>query len=87
MGWWVQDENEEMGREMAEGKLHQLERSAALAQEALEEMRKAYTVMEDHANLLDQVCVFATAQAAIRIGQLRSASAIGTQHVGVTYGV
>ena len=37
-----QDENEEMGRELAEGKLHAVERQAALAKTFADDLRKAF---------------------------------------------
>lgn len=49
----LQDENEEMGRELSEGRQSQLERSLVLAREQLEEMRRIYSELEDHAHALD----------------------------------
>ena len=46
----AQDENEEMGRELAEGKLHAVERQAALAKAFAEQLRKAFTELEDAEN-------------------------------------
>ena len=39
----MQDENEEMGRELSEGRLTQLERSLVAAREQLEELRRVYS--------------------------------------------
>jgi WTAP/Mum2p family len=49
-----QDENEEMGRELAEGKVHELERRAALAKGFADDLRRAYASLEDHAHTLDR---------------------------------
>ncbi len=49
-----QDENEEMGRELAEGKVHELERGAALAKGFADDLRRAYASLEDHASSLDR---------------------------------
>jgi len=48
-----QDENEEMGRDLAEGHVHALERQLALAKSALEDMRRAYLQLEDITQQLD----------------------------------
>jgi hypothetical protein len=61
----MQDENEEMGRDLAEGHVHALERQLALAKAALEDMRRAYLQLEDVTQQLDneaedlqaQVCI------------------------------
>jgi hypothetical protein len=44
-----------MGRELAEGKLHALERQLALSKEFVDDMRRFYAELEDHATVLDQV--------------------------------
>ncbi|GAB4813595.1 hypothetical protein N2152v2_000641 [Parachlorella kessleri] len=49
----LQDENEEMGRELSEGRLTQLERSLVAAREQLEELRRVYSELEDHAHAMD----------------------------------
>ena len=49
----AQDENEEMGRELGEGRVHGLERQLALGRAALEEMRGRYLELEDHCHVLD----------------------------------
>lgn len=50
----AQDENEEMGRELAEGKVHELERGAALAKGFADDLRRAYASLEDHTHTLDR---------------------------------
>jgi hypothetical protein len=42
-----------MGRELSEGKLHQLDVQLALAKEHAEEMRRSYLELEDHCSVLD----------------------------------
>ena len=42
-----------MGRELAEGKLHTVERQAALAKTFAEDLRKAFAEAEDHLHTLD----------------------------------
>ncbi|BDA49124.1 probable pre-mRNA-splicing regulator WTAP [Coccomyxa sp. Obi] len=49
----LQDENEDMGRDLAEGHVHALERQLALAKTALEDMRRAYLQLEDVTQQLD----------------------------------
>ena len=49
----AQDENEEMGRELAEGKVHAIERQAALAKAFAEETRGLLQEGEDHLHSLD----------------------------------
>ena len=49
----MQDENEEMGRDLSEGHVHALERQLALAKAALEDMRRAYLQLEDVTQQLD----------------------------------
>ncbi len=49
----LQDENEEMGRDLSEGHVHALERQLALAKAALEDMRRAYLQLEDVTQQLD----------------------------------
>ena len=49
----MQDENEEMGKELAEGKVHTLERQVALSKAYVEDMRGRYLELEDHAHALD----------------------------------
>ena len=49
----MQDENEEMGRDLSEGHVHVLERQLALAKAALEDMRRAYLQLEDVTQQLD----------------------------------
>ena len=49
----MQDENEEMGRELAEGKVHSLERQVAISKAYVEDMRARYLELEDHAHSLD----------------------------------
>ncbi|GIL53487.1 hypothetical protein Vafri_9057 [Volvox africanus] len=44
----LQEENEEMGRELAEGKAHLAEAAAALARSQADDMRAAYQELEDH---------------------------------------
>ncbi len=53
LGCDVQDENEEMGRDLSEGHVHALERQLALAKAALEDMRRAYLQLEDVTQQLD----------------------------------
>lgn len=48
-----QDENEEMGRELAEGKVHGLEQQVALAKGFVEDLRTRYLELEDHTHTLD----------------------------------
>ncbi|KAK9821853.1 hypothetical protein WJX74_005427 [Apatococcus lobatus] len=50
----LQDENEEMGRELSEGKVHALERQVALAKGYVDDMRKGYNELEDHCAALDE---------------------------------
>ncbi|KAK9813270.1 hypothetical protein WJX72_011713 [[Myrmecia] bisecta] len=50
----LQDENEEMGRELSEGKVHALERQVALAKGYVEDMRKNYVELEDHCHIMDE---------------------------------
>lgn len=50
----MQDENEEMGRELSEGKVHALERQVALAKGFVDDMRKGYVELEDHCAALDE---------------------------------
>ncbi len=50
---FVQEENEELGREAAEGRVAGLERQLALARGALGDMRRAYLELEDAAAQLD----------------------------------
>lgn len=50
----LQDENEEMGRELSEGRVHNLERQLALAKGYAEDMRAAFQECEDHATALDE---------------------------------
>jgi pre-mRNA-splicing regulator WTAP len=50
----AQTENEDMGREMAEGKMHAIEQQAALARSYAEDMRKLYTELEEHTTALDE---------------------------------
>ena len=52
--WVVQEENEEMGRELGEGKVHGLERQLALAKSFAEDMRRAHAELEDHCTTLDE---------------------------------
>ena len=42
-----------MGRELAEGKLHAVERQAALAKTFADDLRKAFAAVEEHAHALD----------------------------------
>ena len=42
-----------MGRELAEGKLHAVERQAALAKTFADDLRVAFAAVEDHAHALD----------------------------------
>lgn len=51
---WLQDENEEMGRELSEDRFHKLERQLALAKGYAEDMQAAYQECEDHATALDE---------------------------------
>lgn len=50
----LQDENEEMGRELSEGRVHNLERQLALAKGYAEDLRAALQECEDHATALDE---------------------------------
>lgn len=50
----LQEENEEIGREISEGKIHQLETQLAMAKEYAEDMRRTYLELEDHCTLLDE---------------------------------
>ncbi|KAK9864827.1 hypothetical protein WJX84_007078 [Apatococcus fuscideae] len=50
----LQDENEEMGKELSEGKVHALERQVALAKGYVDDMRKGYNELEDHCAALDE---------------------------------
>lgn len=43
-----------MGRELAEGKVHALERAAALAKGFGDDMRRQYAALETHAHALDR---------------------------------
>ena len=54
MQWLLQEENEEMGRELGEGKVHGLERQLALAKSFAEDMRRAHAELEDHCTTLDE---------------------------------
>jgi hypothetical protein len=49
-----QEENEEYGRELAEGKVHALERAAALARGFGDDIRRQYATLETHAHALDR---------------------------------
>ena len=49
----LQEENEELGREAAEGRCAGLERQLALAHGAVADMRRAYLELEDTAAQLD----------------------------------
>ena len=49
-----QEENEEMGKEVAEGKVHSLERQVALAKSFAQEVGAKYVELEDHLHALDQ---------------------------------
>lgn len=42
-----------MGKELAEGKVHALERQVALSKTYVEDMRARYLELEDHAHALD----------------------------------
>lgn len=63
-----QEENEEMGRELSEDRVHKLERQLALAKAYAEDMQAAFQECEDHATALDEeaekiqeeVCSFKT---------------------------
>lgn len=50
----LQDENEEMGRELSEDRFHKLERQLALAKGFAEDMQAAFQECEDHATALDE---------------------------------
>ena len=52
--WFLQEENEEMGRELGEGKVHGLERQLARAKSFAEDMRRAHAELEDHCTTLDE---------------------------------
>lgn len=52
--YFVQDENEEMGRDLSEGRVHNLERQLALAKGYAEDMQAAFQECEDHATALDE---------------------------------
>lgn len=49
----LQDENEEMGKELAEGKVHSLERQIALSRAYATDIRARYVELEDHLHALD----------------------------------
>ena len=49
-----QEENEEMGRELSEDRVHKLERQLALAKAYAEDMQAAFQECEDHATALDE---------------------------------
>ena len=49
-----QEENEEMGRELSEGRIHHLETQLALAKNFAEEMRRKYLELEEHCWALDE---------------------------------
>ena len=42
-----------MGRELAEGKVHAMERQAALAKDFARDLRQAFVELEDHSHSLD----------------------------------
>lgn len=48
------DENEEMGRELAEGKMHQLEAQLSMAKDYAADMRSSFAELEEHASMLDE---------------------------------
>lgn len=48
------EENEEMGRELSEDRVHKLERQLALAKGYAEDMQAAFQECEDHATALDE---------------------------------
>ena len=50
----AQEENEEMGRELSEDRVHKLERQLALAKAYAEDMQAAFQECEDHATALDE---------------------------------
>ncbi|GMH42464.1 hypothetical protein BSKO_10383 [Bryopsis sp. KO-2023] len=50
----LQEENEDMGRELSEGRVHHLETQLALAKNFAEEMRKKCLDMEEHCSALDE---------------------------------
>lgn len=50
----LQEENEEMGRELSEGRIHHLETQLALAKNFAEEMRRKYLELEEHCCALDE---------------------------------
>lgn len=50
----LQEENEEMGRELSEDRVHKLERQLALAKAYAEDMQAAFQECEDHATALDE---------------------------------
>ncbi|GLC53434.1 hypothetical protein PLESTB_000744700 [Pleodorina starrii] len=49
----LQEENEEMGRELAEGKAHLADAAAALARSQADDMRAAYQELEDHCLVME----------------------------------
>ncbi len=49
-----QEENDEMGRELSEDRVHKLERQLALAKAYAEDMQAAFQECEDHATALDE---------------------------------
>eukprot|EP00803_Ostreobium_quekettii_P009691 evm.model.scf_1727.4 EVM.evm.TU.scf_1727.4 scf_1727:21339-24332(+) len=50
----LQEENEEMGRELSEGRIHHLETQLALAKNFADEMRRKYLELEEHCCALDE---------------------------------
>ncbi|GFR51413.1 hypothetical protein Agub_g13701, partial [Astrephomene gubernaculifera] len=49
----LQEENEEMGRELAEGKAHLAEAAAALARSQAEDVKAAFQELEDHCQVME----------------------------------
>jgi pre-mRNA-splicing regulator WTAP len=50
----LQEENDEMGRELAEGKVHQLDAQLSIAREYADELKKNYLELSDHCQTLDE---------------------------------
>ncbi len=50
----AQEENDELGRELSEDRVHKLERQLALAKAYAEDMQAAFQECEDHATALDE---------------------------------
>lgn len=73
----LQEENEEYGRELAEGKVHALERAAALARGFGDDMRRQYAALETHAHALDRENEELQGQLFMARRQMKQADSIG----------